>query len=159
MGYYIKQRNTQFVIRKKNFEKVIEAINKLEPGGWVSSEAQTSKDIEEVFEAWRWNVYMDQKGNIVNIDFNGEKAGDDSKLFHAVAPYVEDGSFIEMSGEEGEIWRWTFRDGEMIEEGCELCWDNEQEIIAALLKKKELYPLLIGLHPSLDRMLEKESAK
>lgn len=37
------------------------------------------------------------------------------ELFEALAPFVEDGSYIEMSAEGDENWRFSFENGKMIE--------------------------------------------
>jgi len=56
------------------------------------------------------------KEYITGIYFNGEKFdGTEHEMFNSIAPFVEAGSYIEMLGEGGEIWRWVF-DGETCEE-------------------------------------------
>ena len=42
--------------------------------------------------------------------FNGEKLGDDAFLWETMSPFINDGR-IEVHGEEGEFWRWKFKDG------------------------------------------------
>jgi hypothetical protein len=37
--------------------------------------------------------------------FEVEKEMDEKEVLNAISPFVEDGSYIEMSGEEGERWR------------------------------------------------------
>jgi hypothetical protein len=51
------------------------------------------------------------EGDIIGLEFDGEKIGDEETLFEAIAPAVEKGSYIQASGDDGEIWRWVF-DGE-----------------------------------------------
>ena len=29
-------------------------------------------------------------------------------MFNCIATFVEDGSYIEMVGEDGDLWRWVF---------------------------------------------------
>ena len=45
----------------------------------------------------------------------GDALCDDRLLFDAIAPFVKAGSFIEMSGEDGTLWRWHF-DGKQCQE-------------------------------------------
>lgn len=42
------------------------------------------------------------------MDFTGEKYGDDTLLFKAIAPFVLKHSFIVMVGEDGAKWSWDF---------------------------------------------------
>jgi hypothetical protein len=123
MGYYIRQRDANFMIKAENKEKALKAIKDLtntksgnDSFSWVDMDNARNTDIlKEAFEAWRWASFDDPDGNINDIRFCGEKSGDCNKLFTAIAPYVEKGSFIEMSGEEGEIWQWVFN-GKTMEE-------------------------------------------
>jgi hypothetical protein len=71
--------------------------------------------LEEVFDDWRYPVKTDEAGNIVGIYFNGEKLGDELVFFKSIAPYVREGSYLNMSGEDGERWQWFF-DGTTCEE-------------------------------------------
>jgi len=74
-----------------------------------------AEDLEDALEAWRWPVSIDpQSGDVVGIEFTGEKLGDEELLFKAIAPYVTEGSYTLMVGEDGEIWKWVFGSG-----GCE----------------------------------------
>ena len=50
-----------------------------------------------------------------SFDFYGEKLGDDEIFLSALAPYVEDGSYLEFEGEDGYSWRWSFKNGKLVE--------------------------------------------
>ena len=172
MGYWINQRDTEFVIISKNFRNCLETIKNLNikqgSGGtfykgkhtphfaWVNNDAITeAKTLEEAFTEWNWDVELDEEGNVSHISFTGEKSGDYDKLFKAIAPYVESGSYIEMGGEDGGVWRWTFNNGKMFEIYSELDWENNREIVDAILKKKKLLPMLLGINPILDEKIAK----
>ena len=77
---------------------------------WVDEQgAFNAKTFKEVAEAFRWEIDLDDEGNVYWISFNGEKYGGDEMVFlNAIAPYVKKGSYIEMQGEEGERWKWYF---------------------------------------------------
>lgn len=46
---------------------------------------------------------------VTGISFEGESQdGTEEEMFQAIAPFVEADSYIEMQGEDGEIWRWIF---------------------------------------------------
>ena len=75
---------------------------------WISAkDFSQAKTLEEMFGTLRWPVHIDEIG-IEEIDFSGEKLGDEDIFFSAIAPYVEEASYIMVANEEGEIWKWVF---------------------------------------------------
>jgi hypothetical protein len=135
MGYCMHQRGCDFFIPKRKKKAALDAIKKLATkkglmgGGswsngkqtdqwfaWVQTDefvkAQTLKD---AMAAWRWPVEEDDEGNVTSVYFDGEKAGDDEHLLRAIAPFVKDGSWIEMQGEDEMTWKWKFIQGAMHE--------------------------------------------
>lgn len=121
MGYCISQRETKFGIDAEHREAVLSAIKSLagkethtyNPShphfAWVETADFLKCDtLEEALKVWRWYPKVDEKGNIIGLDFNGEKYGDCTVLFTVIAPYVANHSFITMKGEDGAIFRWTF---------------------------------------------------
>jgi hypothetical protein len=83
---------------------------------WVDMDKLTkAQNLWQAIQAWRWELIHEQNRSdrdVIGISFQGTKLGDDIVLFKALAPFVEDGSFIEMES-RGEIWRWVFRNGEV----------------------------------------------
>jgi len=130
-------------MKKENFEKAMNAVKALAQCqdkmsglssygdgkksyhfAWVDmAELARAKNIEDALRAWRWSVFFDENGDITGIQFEGEKLGDDKVLFDAIAPFVGNGSFIEMSGEDSAMWRWVFKNGEMVEKWPEIKWE------------------------------------
>jgi len=140
MGYCMYQKNCYMFIDKKDFDAVIEAVKNLlkrveEIGGgcngsqrtfsWVDSyELQNSVSISDVFNSWRWEVGFDENGNINLFEFAGEKLGDDEILFSSIAPWVRENSYIQMQGEDDDMWRWYFADGKMKEIHPQITWGD-----------------------------------
>ena len=140
MGYCINQRNCEFFIKKEDFGKVLQAIrdtvnleDRMSGRTWQEGKTiekyfswtetkkiKNAKNIFKAFSSWNWNVDVDEDGNINYIHFLGEKIGDDEVLFEQIAPWVKHGSWIEMIGEDGEVWRWIFENGKMKESIAEL---------------------------------------
>ena len=129
----MEQRDASFKIKKENFDKALlaikELVNQAEKmrGGrdysWViNSNLVNARTVWEAMDEWRWETEMYGE-DIGNIYFVGEKIGDDKVLFDAIAPFVEDGSFIEMQGEDGALWRWLFNDGKCTEQYAKIDWD------------------------------------
>lgn len=110
MGYYMDQRDNSFFLPEEKQQEALQAIkiaaeSKQRIFGACTSQFQT---LQEALEAWAWKPEFDEEGNIVAISFEGNKSGNDLELFQAIAPFVKAGSFIEMGGEDGAIWRFQF---------------------------------------------------
>lgn len=67
-----------------------------------------AETLEEVLKAWRWDADTNEAGDIVDLQFQSEKLGDDKVLLNAIAPFVKEGSYIKMHGEDNSTWRWHF---------------------------------------------------
>lgn len=135
MGYYITIRDSNFKIKKENFDAALAAIKSLagketieDSGGrhfsWVNPEFVNSKTLENAIKSWRWEPLMDKEtGDVDGLEFDGKKYGDEEVLFAALAPYVEPDSFIEVMGEEGEMWRWFFDGKKLITQEAKITWE------------------------------------
>jgi len=132
MGYQMTQEYTQFRIDNKNHKDTLRAIKALagketcgDHFSWVDThgflEANT---LAKAFDAWRWEVNIDEDCNIVGIQFCGQKLGDDAILFKTIAPFVKPGSYIEMRGEDGLMWRWLFEESGFREQGAKIVWED-----------------------------------
>jgi hypothetical protein len=133
MGYRMEQRETSFRIPAGKLPKAAVAIRKLHGGetitdssgrhfSWVDHNFHTLTDPKDVFRAWRWDIFLDNEGNVDGIEFCGEKLGDDLVMFEAIAPHVEPESYIVMHGEDGYIWRWYFNNGKVDEQDGHITW-------------------------------------
>jgi hypothetical protein len=84
-----------------------------------------AETLYDALAACRWPVIEDdERGNITELEFRGEKRGSEDELFAALAPFVEDGSEIRMVGEDGTIWRWLFRDGKVCRQEGRIVFDG-----------------------------------
>ena len=144
MGYYITHEGGRFKIKAENKAAALKALKEYtdDSSSWVTDSAvQNAKTLEDAMVEWRWqpdtteremevadlnddtvfdfeapDIKHDNK-DITSIWFEGEKLGDDEEFFGVLAPFVENGSYIEMRGEENAHWKWVFKDGECIEIG------------------------------------------
>lgn len=87
---------------------------------WVKTDdvrsAAASNDIIRVFAAWGYDLELVNETNGLSnyyLDIRGgdAKIGDEETFFAAIAPVVEDGSFIDVRGEDGGEWRWMWENG------------------------------------------------
>jgi len=100
--------------------KCLSSQNRLD---WTSQgEIKKSRSLKGALEECRWDIDFDEEDNVIEIDFTGEKLGSDEAIFNAIAPFVKEGSFIEMRGEDGEMWRWVFENGNCKEVKPKIKW-------------------------------------
>ena len=127
MGYCIEQRDSNFKVNKENQDKALNALKNLVNREELCCITKTivlqSTTLKEALYECRYDCHLDDDGNIDKISFIGEKMGSDDYVFNTIAPFVEDNSFIEMQGEEGELWRWIFKHGRMTEKYATINWD------------------------------------
>ena|SRR3990167_2164431 len=143
MGYCISMDEVVFFIAEKDKSAALKAVKALADdtsrmsggryeGGtkkqawysWVDTNRfATAKNLEDAMTEWRYCPETDEEGNISNIYFEGEKLGDETVLWKALAPFVKSGSYIQMHGEDGSTWRWCFDDGKFEEKSGRIVWE------------------------------------
>lgn len=128
MGYCITQTDSSFFIPKELFgpalqsilslmtEETSDEVQQIQGFHWVNTKkVLEAKTLPDALRAWRWSPTLDEDDNITDLQFAGEKEGDDYTLFSAIAPYVREDSTISMAGEDHYRWRWFF-DGRTVYE-------------------------------------------
>lgn len=113
MGYTMQQGNSSFHIKKKNFKAAMQAIHEAE----VDGQSWEDTKLTDALHQLGWDPMLDDKEkDIKDLAFQRMKLTDDvEELFQAVAPFVEEGSYIEAIGEDMCYWRWYF-DGKTVVE-------------------------------------------
>ena len=135
MGYMIYQADleTPFVIRKGNLARAhTSVLSHLRDDYPRLFELAHPHDDLAAFLAWTrgWELIFNEQGDVERIQFMGEKANPlDDDIFRLLAPFVEPGSYIEMSGEQGERWRWLFDGVTVKEETASLRWETDPSTI------------------------------
>lgn len=79
-------------------------------------EVEQSELLEDALLALRWIPEVNENGDIISVEFSGEKLGDDYQIFNSIAGYVKENSFLTFVGEDSKIWRWLFLNGEVTEQ-------------------------------------------
>lgn len=129
MGYCIDQVDSDFHIKAHDLQSCANAILKAFRGrdqvGWIrASDINDRMSFIEIADEFRWDVSVDDDGDIYDISFTGEKIGEDIDLFlNSIAPYVADESFISFSGEDGAQWRYFFKDKQMLDQTGTVTYD------------------------------------
>jgi len=131
MGYCIEMTESNFVIKKENFEKALKSLKDVFVPenmtccdcisgknyyhfSWVDTKTVLkSTNLGEALEEIRYIPKFNQDGDICDVEFIGEKYGDEEIFFNALAPYVESGSYLYFKGEDGDTWKWLFENGKV----------------------------------------------
>lgn len=123
MGYYMTQICDDFLIEKGNVNKAWESLKELfaKDGvslSWIIAQnVLNARSFDRAMSECRWDITYNDKGDCDSITFNGEKyAGDEEVVLGAIAPFVEEGAYIQMQDEDGERWIWTFSNGAVEEQ-------------------------------------------
>ena len=131
MGYKIHLIDSDFRIDSEHERDALEDVRKLttwNDWAWMNRANPASWDyLKEAMEAWNFPIELDDDRNVVGIRFDGEKEGDEEELFRTLAPYVDDGSYLQFRGEDAEIWRYVF-EGDSVERQDATMryeWDDE----------------------------------
>lgn len=120
MSYCITQMETSFLILKENKKNALKAINEI-----INYEIGCDS-LEEVFSKFYWEVYHlndDIENDIIGIEFMGVYLLGDFDLFKIIAPFVEDGSYIQMRKEDSTMWRWVFKNKTCTEIKPKIIWE------------------------------------
>ena len=115
MGYHISQRGDKF---RMESDQVGEAYLTLKhyaernEMSWVNQDTCAKEDdFKTLMSECQWDIEIDGNGTVIGITYNGEKCGDQEQVLKVLAPYVKNRSWIEMQGEDGEVWRYAFYKG------------------------------------------------
>lgn len=140
MGYSAYINKQEFFISKDRlWDAGVALHNKMSKMGsleripaWLDrgdiSDARKTKILHELTILWRWRLVFDgMTGDVNKIEFESSdgKLGDEDILFNTIAPFVGEGSYIEMVGEDGEMWRWVFDGNTMKHVKPIITWDEK----------------------------------
>ena len=130
MGYCISQQDSQFFMREENREPAFKALMEMVKSvgfkfNWpILEELKAAKNLTGAMWEFLWDI--NSHGNVDIIDFGGEKMCEGlTYAFEAIAPFVESGSYIEMTGEDGERWKYVFENGEFREESATFVYTEQ----------------------------------
>lgn len=133
MGYSIYQLDSDFFIPKEFHSEALFSIKKLANefsanGKQIAfvqpAKIEQSELLEDALSALRWIPAVNENGDIIKIEFSGEKLGDDYQIFNSIAASVQEGSFITFVGEDSKVWRWVFLNGRVEEQKGILTFEN-----------------------------------
>ena len=146
MGYCVSTKEVNFVIPNEKLDEAYKAVcdlnqhNHLKRGGvWPRNEKdgpheniwfswmpwdypEVFKDLEEVLNALGFETeYTD--GDDLSLCYYDSKAGQEQLFLETIAPFVEEGSFIEWVGEDNAMWRDIVKDGKLVRQTPNITWE------------------------------------
>jgi hypothetical protein len=68
--------------------------------------------LEEVLQEVGFDPYFDYSGSLEALSYDS-KTGCEEIFLKALAPFMRNGSYINWRGEEGELYRYEFQEGQM----------------------------------------------
>ena len=116
MGYSMYQVDRTFHISALAKQNALVALfdwedrkyHERESRGVTGYPPEKRLSLEAQIELYGWTLETDEQGNVVGIEFGGDRLCDEDEWLAAIAPFVDKGSYIEMNGEDGIYWKWYF---------------------------------------------------
>lgn len=110
---------------------------------WVDTfkarNAAKNRDLIGFFAEWGYDLTTDDEDEglesksrhyNLNLREGSSKIGDEDILFFSIAPCIENGSFIECRGEDGECWRWHWHDGKFFNQtAISVLYGNASKVV------------------------------
>lgn len=161
MSISIEESDCFFHMKKENLGAALAAALKLVQSGGYAKHCDkhwrqkiiNATSIDELLnEANEWETEVEDY-NIIGIRSGEYFRYEDEELFKAIAPYVESGSYINISTSDFRKFQWYFDGNTVITKEGNIDYDNNMEIVEAILEHKDLLPLLLGTHPELDKRI------
>jgi len=93
--------------------------------GYFTQQVKRSLRMDEVLAYFGWTPLVSNPNGIEGLCFENEKISYEEvelNFFKAIAACVKDGSYIEMCDEEGNGFRWVFKDGDCTEVQAKVSW-------------------------------------
>ena len=132
MGYFVKGSGA-IVINKQHHEELYEelmALNYLpdteKRGGaysngkrtaawfsWMPADLRELPTVSAVFQRLGFDTNTDAEGNLHLLAYDN-KQGQEELFMQTAAPFVKDGSVFQWWGEDGAVWFWEFRNGNLV---------------------------------------------
>lgn len=112
----MRMRDAQFYMGAGNDKAVLAALKAAKWDKTTAAELAKHRHFDVALEeVFRWHLCFDEDDNAIGLEFWGTHLPYDLTLFAVIAPFVRGGSYLEVLGDEGELWRWVF-DGKGIRE-------------------------------------------
>ena len=111
MGYCVSLVESNLKFKKEDANIILSTLKEFASNTslmWADEHSiLRAKNIKECFEEIRYPLI--ESGDFYKIDyFDGEKLGDEERIFNSIYKYIEKGSYLEYVGEDGDKFRLVF---------------------------------------------------
>lgn len=130
MGYRIEVVNSSFFISADQKSAAMEAVKVAFPKAKFYRDEgyhpiAIAASFQEAMNAAGWVVSGDTTtGDVVDIYGSGSDWAHDEDVFSVIAPFVREGSTIEMAGEDNRFYRWLFTAGGVVRQNGSVVYDE-----------------------------------
>lgn len=109
MSYTMQQRDSSLHISSEKVSPAFKALKDVCKERSLFDGLKKAHHLEGATRAFGWELEFDDDENVIGIELlKSYYDKEDELLFTTLAPYVKANSFIEMVGEDHDIWRWHF---------------------------------------------------
>lgn len=126
MSYYIDPREDNCKILLRNIPQACEHLHKTLEEWYerkIKFEQPTIDYLDYLVSHAGFCAAPIQGG--AEIYFEGEKYSDlMDEVLSEIAPFVEDGSYFELAGEDNAMWRWVLKNGRVYEIYPKIIWPD-----------------------------------
>lgn len=84
-----------------------------------------AKNLDDALGVLGWEVSRDDDDRVDGLSYEGKVSGNEGQVLSLLAPFVKKGSWIAVTGEDGDEWRWVFDGEEAIEDWSEAGGEDE----------------------------------
>lgn len=136
MGYYVEITESTVQFEKEKLDQLMKTIKSAFKNGEISDgwfdekEVLNAKTPDEFFEALYFYVSETETSYKIDCLMNEKAHDNELKLYETMAPFANNG-YLEYLGEDGERWRYVFKNGHCSIVEPKIIW-NEDEMIAQL---------------------------
>jgi hypothetical protein len=93
---------------------------------WMPNDLSDIPTCGEMLQALGFELSIDGADGVIDATGYDSKVGAECTFLTAAAPWVEDGSYFEWTGEDGSQWRWSFVKGVLFVQEGNITWGNPE---------------------------------
>lgn len=116
MGYYYHFHECNLFIenaRLPQSEQLMHEYNEAIMRNGYASEIEDADQtaLKQVAENNRWHVVFEEEGARIDKPYDSIKGSDNTSWLQALAPVIRDHSYVQVSDDDGRMWRYMFQGG------------------------------------------------
>lgn len=130
MGYLVQYRYGTLEVKADLTSAALAALHDLVArpdfagvnGAGLRHRVLATSTVQTALAAFGWHSATNGSGDVQALRPRADELGESEALLQALTPLITPGGFVEFVGEDGDVWRWTFTGGHMIETYPQLTW-------------------------------------